>query len=187
MLQDELTVRVAVSLDRVGVPYFVTGSFAAMIYGDPRTTKDIDVVVYIRLGDVHPLLAEFPQPEFYFDEHTLREAMATETQANIVHVPTGLKVDLMHPPRTPYNLTRFARARPRPIMGHPVRFSAPEDVILMKLKYYDEGASEKHLSDIASMLRASPDLIDRTYIDQWAPVLAVSDHWRQVVERTDRA
>lgn len=185
MLQDELTARVACSLERVGVNYFVTGSFASMIYGEPRTTNDIDIVVLVKLGEVHPLLAEFPQPEFYLDEHALREAMAQETQANIIHVPTGLKIDLMHPPRTPYNTERFRRARARPLLGHKVRFAAPEDVILMKLVYYLEGASEKHLRDIATMLRVSHESIDRNYIEHWAPTLGVSEAWKTVADKTD--
>ena len=32
-------------LERLGVPYCVTGSVAASVYGEPRLTADIDLVV----------------------------------------------------------------------------------------------------------------------------------------------
>ena len=49
----------------------------------------------------------------------------------------------------------------------------PEDVIISKLLYYQEGGSEKHLRDIAGMLKVSGDEIDRAYVDRWAAELDV--------------
>lgn len=66
-----------------------------------------------------------------------------------------------------------------------IRVAAPEDVILMKLVYYNMGQSEKHLRDIASMMRISPELIDRSYIERWAPQLGVLNGWRAVAKKVD--
>jgi hypothetical protein len=33
------------ALERCGIPYMVAGSVAAMLYGEPRLTNDMDVVV----------------------------------------------------------------------------------------------------------------------------------------------
>ena len=49
--------------------------------------------------------------------------------------------------------------------------------------YYQEGGSEKHLRDIAAMLRVSGDQIDTTYIDHWAAQLGLTREWQAVVER----
>jgi hypothetical protein len=38
--------------------------------------------------------------------------------------------------------------------------SPPEELIVKKLSYYEQGGSDKHLRDIASMLRISPREID---------------------------
>jgi hypothetical protein len=165
-------------MDRLGIAYFVTGSHAAMLYGEPRLTYDIDVAVHLRLGDLRPLVEMFAEPEFYLDADSLRQAVETDTQTNIIHVPSGVKIDLMHPPRTAYHEMRFSRARVITIANTEVRVAAPEDVILMKLVYYHEGKSEKHLRDIASILKVSEALIDRVYINRWAPSLGVGDAWR---------
>jgi hypothetical protein len=35
-------------LERLGLPYCITGSVAASVYGEPRLTADIDVVLLLR-------------------------------------------------------------------------------------------------------------------------------------------
>ena len=56
-------------------------------------------------------------------------------------------------------------------------FASPEDVILKKLIYDREGRSEKHLRDIAGVLKVQAERIDRHYIAQWADRLGVSEEW----------
>ena len=41
----ELLHRVTASLEALDIPYLVTGSMATIAYGEPRFTRDIDVVV----------------------------------------------------------------------------------------------------------------------------------------------
>jgi hypothetical protein len=63
--------------------------------------------------------------------------------------------------------------------------SSPEDVIVNKLLFYDEGRSDKHLRDIAGMLRAQGPAIDRAFVDLWADRFDVMHHWRAVQQRAD--
>ena len=51
-------------LERLGVPYFVTGSTAGILYGEPRLTHDVDVVVTLAQRDVRAFVAAFPAEEF---------------------------------------------------------------------------------------------------------------------------
>ena len=39
-------------LERLGLPYCITGSVAASVYGEPRLTADIDVVLLMRVDDI---------------------------------------------------------------------------------------------------------------------------------------
>lgn len=61
----ELLERVVQTLERLRIPYLVTGSVASMAYGEPRLTNDIDVVAGIRAEHVAGLLASFPAEEFW--------------------------------------------------------------------------------------------------------------------------
>lgn len=38
-------------LEKLRVTYMVTGSVAAIYYGEPRLTNDVDIVVSLRRGD----------------------------------------------------------------------------------------------------------------------------------------
>ena len=62
-------------------------------------------------------------------------------------------------------------------------FVSPEDVILKKMEAFEEGKSEKHLRDIAGILKTMGGRIDRQYIDEWAPRLNVGHVWTEVVRR----
>ncbi len=44
MEQDELLRHAARCFDKHGIRYFVTGAVAAIAYGEPRLTNDIDIV-----------------------------------------------------------------------------------------------------------------------------------------------
>lgn len=61
-------------------------------------------------------------------------------------------------------------------------FSSPEDVIIMKMKFYKEGESEKHIRDITGILKVSGDIIDREYIENWANRLGLQDIWKTIVD-----
>lgn len=65
-------------------------------------------------------------------------------------------------------------------------FSSPEDAILRKMEFYREGGSDKHLRDIAGVLKANAGGIDTAYIEQWAATLDVTDVWRTILARLDR-
>jgi hypothetical protein len=65
MEQSDLLRKLASELERLAIPYLVTGSTATIAFGEPRFTNDIDVVVELRLEQVNALCDAFPGPEFY--------------------------------------------------------------------------------------------------------------------------
>jgi hypothetical protein len=182
--QDEL-LRFAVGvLERLRVPYLVTGSIATVFYGEPRFTNDVDIVVDLPLDRVGELCRSFPAGDFYVDEEAARAAVRRRGQFNVVHPASGLKLDLVVPARDDFDRSRFARAvRVRPAPDYEASFAAMEDVILKKLVFYREGGSDKHLRDVAGVLRISGDQLDVPYLEAWASRLGVADLWQAVVSR----
>jgi hypothetical protein len=69
---DDLLRRLVGILERLELPYLITGSMASTLYGDPRFTNDIDVVVDLPPGRVSAFCSAFPAPEFYLDEERVR-------------------------------------------------------------------------------------------------------------------
>src|SRR5262249_9674361 len=73
----------------------IVGSMASMAYGEPRFTNDIDILADLAEEHVSVLEAEFPAPDFYLSLMVAREAIRTRRQFNIIHVPSGLKLDII--------------------------------------------------------------------------------------------
>ncbi len=174
----ELLEQVVETFERLRIPYLVTGSVAAMAYGEPRLTNDLDIVADVRTAQIPDLLAAFPPESFYLSEEAIREAIRAQRQFNIIHPGSGLKVDVIIRKDTPFDHSRFARARAlRPVESYEAAFASAEDVIIKKMEYYREGGSEKHLRDITGMLQVSGEEIDETYIVEWADRLGLRAIW----------
>jgi hypothetical protein len=180
----ELLARVVETFERLHIPYLVTGSVASMAYGEPRLTNDIDVVAEIRNEHVSGLLAAFPPNEYYLSEEAIREGIRRQGQFNIIHPASGLKVDVIIRKDTPFDRSRFARARvARPAETYEATFSSAEDVIIKKMEFYREGGSDKHLRDITGILKVSGEGIDEAYIAEWADRLDLRDIWDAIKRR----
>jgi hypothetical protein len=52
-------------LNALGVAYMVSGSVAVIIYGEPRLTHDVDLIVVLDLEHIARLPEVFPPGEFY--------------------------------------------------------------------------------------------------------------------------
>jgi hypothetical protein len=173
-------------LERLQISYLVTGSTAAMAYGEPRFTNDIDIVAGIDDSHVSQLLAELPEDQFYIDDEAIRDAIRHNTQFNIIHPSSGLKIDIVIRKQTSFNDSRFRRVRRiKPGDNYEADFASPEDIILMKMRYFKDGGSDKHLRDIAGILKISGAEIDRPYIADWASKLETTDVWDLILQKID--
>lgn len=52
-------------LDEIKIDYFVTGSVASIVYGEPRLTNDIDIVISLDEHDAGKISNAFLAKEFY--------------------------------------------------------------------------------------------------------------------------
>lgn len=180
MEPDELLEIAANVCDRLGLTYLVVGSTATIAYGEPRFTNDIDIALELPATLLEPFCDSFPAPDFYLSRDTVREAVRRGKQFNLIHPASGLKIDFMVLTQGDFDRSRVARRRELPVLeGRTVSFASPEDVILKKLVYYQAGRSEKHLRDIAGVLRIQGEKIDRDYLTHWANELGVSEVWNQ--------
>lgn len=175
---------VARRMDELEIPYFVTGSVATITYGEPRYTNDIDIVADLSPSHSDRLCHAFPAPEFYVSQTAVDEAIRQRQMFNIIHISSGLKIDISVMKQTDFDASRMARvvSLPQPD-GLIVRFSSPEDIILKKMQFYQEGGSDKHLRDIVGVLRICSRPIDYVYIESWSAKLGVLDIWRLIQGR----
>ena len=178
----ELIPLFALPLGRAGLGYMVTGAVAAAIYGEPRLTLDLDLVVSLGRRDVRRLAQLFPPEEFYVppEETLLAEAArARHGHFNLMHLESGLRADVYLLGDDSLHAWAFERRREVQVAGQLASLAPPEYVILRKLQYFREGSSDKHLRDIAWMLRVSEGLIDLPLLRGKVGELGLGREWER--------
>jgi hypothetical protein len=184
--QIELLRLVLSELDRLQIPYAIVGSYASGVWGEPRMTLDIDIVVLLEANHVDPLLEAFGD-EFYLSRPAIVQAVAEAGQFNLIHPRSGNKIDFMVLSRTSTTPAEIARRVEVQLLPDcQVYVAAPEDVIIAKLRYYRDGGSDKHLRDIAGILKRSSELVDRGYVTEWASSNGVTELWDRLQQRADQ-
>ncbi|MEA3341703.1 MAG: hypothetical protein U9R15_17200, partial [Chloroflexota bacterium] len=62
-------------LEQLDVPYMVVGGFAAIFYGEPRLTLDVDIVVDMKWRHIAPFVQAFPISDYYVSEEGIRDSL----------------------------------------------------------------------------------------------------------------
>jgi hypothetical protein len=170
-------------LNQAGIRYMVTGSIAAIFYGEPRLTHDVDFVAVLNETNIRELARIFPAPDFYLPPPEVIAAEARREQHghfSIIHVETGFKADVYLTGRDDLSAWGFRFKRSVQFEGETVVLAPPEYVIVRKLEYYREGGSDKHLRDIRSMLAISGAQLDRSALEQWVQERGLQTEWQSV-------
>ena len=179
MNQERFFVAVLNALEQCRIPYMVAGSVAAILYGEPRLTNDMDVVVELGPHQVDELLARFSGDEYYVPSADfVRAVMAGGGSFNILHVASASKVDLIVRRGTDFAAHEFSRRQRVPFTEQlEASVATPEDIIVSKLLFFAKGGSEKHLNDIAGILRVSAGGLDEAYVETWVERLGLGRPW----------
>ena len=107
----DVALRVAAALDAIGCPYFVGGSLASSLQGEPRATNDIDIVVAMSPSQCEAFAEELGA-DFEVDVEMLRDAMRSGECANSFYLPMVTNVDVFGLGRAEYDRVEFDRRRP---------------------------------------------------------------------------
>lgn len=171
----DVALRLAAALERAGVGYFLGGSLASSLQGEPRSTNDVDVVVDLPEGRVAALV-EALGSDFEVDEEALRRAARERSSWNVFHGQPFTKIDLFMLREGPFDASEFARRRSLEVRpGQRLFVKSPEDTVLRKLLWFRQGGevSERQWRDVVQVLRQSGAVLDADYLDAWAGQIGV--------------
>jgi hypothetical protein len=177
MILPEVFRRIITSLERAGVNYMLTGSFASAHYGSPRSTQDIDFVIEASTAQLRTLAQGLPSDEYYLDLDAALEGHRRESMFNIIDLATGWKIDLIFRKSRPFSLEEFARRQMINLQGLRVCVASPEDVIVAKLEWASFAKSQRQIEDVGAMLRLRGDALDRSYLEKWISELGLEEQW----------
>lgn len=123
--------KVARILQQLKIPYLVTGGVAIVVWGRPRYTADIDLIIELKKEKVKKLLAALSK-DGYIDEQAVNDAIKFKGEFNFIDYDSGMKVDFWILEDSDFDRSRLNRAIVRKIFGQKIFFSSPEDLILKK-------------------------------------------------------
>ncbi|HEY2840217.1 MAG TPA: hypothetical protein VGJ26_13765 [Pirellulales bacterium] len=182
MSQSELLKKTALALARMEAPYMLTGSLASSLQGEPRSTHDIDIVVELAPSKIDALLAEFPPPEYYVDRTAMEQAIARRGMFNVIDVLQGDKVDFWILTDGDFDQSRFRRRVSIDFKGETIFVSAPEDTILMKLKWDDDsGGGGRQFRDALRVYELQQATLDESYLQRWITRLQLDETWQRLL------
>jgi len=171
-------------LENLGIPYMVVGGFAAIFYGEPRLTIDVDVVVDMEPEHIKPLVSAFPVPDYYVSEEGIRDSLQRGYPFNVIQPATGAKVDLVPLLRDPFTRSAFQRRQRLEFdeAGRSATFITPEDIIVAKLIAHRETGSDKHLRDARGVLVMQWGELDLEVIRRSARANGVLEQFEALLE-----
>lgn len=104
---------------------------------------------------------------------------------NVLHNPTGARADVYLAGNDALSRRGLDDRRVVELMGRPTPIASPEYVILHKLRFRQQGASERHLRDIRAMLRVLGAAIDGVALARDAADLGLADEWEEMERLRD--
>ena len=179
---DELTLFVS-RLEATGIPYMVTGATAAIFYGQPRVTNDLDVVLSLDDAGRSALLRAFPESEFYVPPESVIQTEQARHQRghfNLIHHDSGYKADVYLAGSDPLHAWALPQRR-RLTWGEnqSIVLAPPEYVVLRKLEYFREGRSAKHPADIRAIREITG--VDEAALAPWLDRLGLTPLWLELI------
>jgi hypothetical protein len=170
-----LAAQLHVIFEAAGIPYFITGGVAAIAYGEPRTTRDLDVVIQTTNAALTELQVTLEQAGFYVAglDDVVSDCMRT---LQITQIETISRADLMIADDSAYAQQQFARRRQYLFPNDAaVYLASPEDVIISKLRWGLHSHSEKQQRDVLAIFKVQQGELDYPYLYQWAAEFGLSD------------
>lgn len=164
-----LLIHVSKILERLNIPYAITGGMAVFVWARPRFTADIDIIVLLAREHILPLAKELQRlgEAGYIDANVIPRALDRYGEFNFIDGTTGVKVDFFVIGKRPFDQSQLERRVAKSILENQIYFVSPEDLILSKLLWFREGESAKQHEDIESILKMQENL-DWNYLEKWA-------------------
>lgn len=151
-------------LTKLDIPHMVVGSFSSNAYSFPRATKDADIVVEFKLGDLDRV-TDFLDENFYVDRQMSFETITHSVRNVLTWRPTGFDIELFRLNDDSHHQQRFARRVKLPLEAIRMEtwLPTPEDVIIQKLRW----KRHRDLADARQVVASQMEILDWPYLYSW--------------------
>lgn len=144
--------------------YILYGGLAAALWGEPRYTEDVDLVLFLPERQAVRFLREASRHGFFVDESLAIQQIQVSGWARL---PLGDKNSPWHLDLTlgdsPFDKSALSRRQPVVLFERPAWVASPEDLIIYKLV----SDRDRDVMDIRAIAKRRKDL-DAAYLRKWA-------------------
>lgn len=169
--------RVTTALEMQGIPYMLTGSVASSLYGVPRATNDLDLVIAPTREQLLALIQMFQRLGLTVAPEHAVAALRNRDQFNVIDFARGLKADLIVQKDREFSRTEFERRNTYEVEGMRLTLASPEDVLIAKLEWAKIGNSDRQIVDAAGIVEVQGASLDLAYIERWVDALDLQPQW----------
>ena len=145
-------------------PYMLYGGLAAGLWGEPRYTEDVDIVLFIPERDAVKFLRAAAKSGFAVDEGLAIQQLQVSGWARL---PLGNDRSPWHMDLTlgdsPFDRSALARRKQVALFDRKVWVASAEDLVIYKLV----SARDRDLMDVRQIARRQKRL-DAEYLRKWA-------------------
>jgi hypothetical protein len=176
------------ALHRHGIQYMLVGSMASSFHGEPRSTRDIDIVIECGSVEMAGFLRDITDLGWYVSEHAAAEAVRSRSMFNLVDPASGWKADLIVRKDRPFSREEFTRRSPAPVLGESAALlpvASAEDTILTKLEWHRATDSTQQMRDAAGIAALRARSLDLAYLRRWSDELGLRDLLERILSEVD--
>jgi len=168
------------ALEQLGRPYIIGGSVATSLYGQPRQTNDIDLVLDLPSDCAQDAFRCFGA-SFHASLTDIESAITGGYEYpafQLLHGEQYTKVDVFIKQPGPFADSAFQR---RVMLGSIANvdawFYSREDIALQKILWYRLGnkMSDRQWNDLVQVIEVQAEKFDRVYFLEWADRLDIRE------------
>jgi hypothetical protein len=179
--QDEFLMKLVDLLEAARISYMLTGSVGSSFHGQPRATKDVDIIVAATKAQLERFLQSLGEG-YYVSLNAAKDAFDRKSSFNVIDVESSWKADLIVCRERPFSKAEFRRRQNVNLMGTSLWVVSPEDVILSKLEWARNSLYEQQFRDALGVAIAQYDRLDKEYMRKWAKELHVESTVEQLLK-----
>ncbi len=155
-------------LNKLCIPYMLSGSVAMSLYVLPGATRDFNFIVLLKPDFILQFVENLSEG-FYCDREEIEDAVKNFGLFNIIDHASGFKADFVILKNTAFKQMEFDRKVRVNYFDTNTHVVTAEDLLISKLICIQEYQSAIQIEDIKTL--KSIDTLDREYINHWVESL----------------
>ncbi|TAE55993.1 MAG: hypothetical protein EAZ87_19215 [Nostocales cyanobacterium] len=173
------------TFESINISYYVSGGVASSIHGEPRSTRDLDLVIEINQTQIDLLVKTLESSGYYCPAGAVEDLQSGYgNMLNITHTETIANADIYITDNSPFSISQMQRRVLVDVEGIPnFWIASAEDIILQKLRWGKGSKSEKQWRDVLGIVKLQGENLDYDYLAEWVEYLDLIAEFMEVLNQ----